>query len=170
MKISDISLPVHERSVRNCPWSLNLWIMNIQASERYKKPFELVQSLFDRALQAGFSLEDEYRQLWLAYLESCARQVDWSKIEDNNQLSLLQTTFQRAIDYLTECKCIIIFLAIIYFMQKLSKVCVEPACQTLKLLIILYNIKILINTHLQILTFLGKSCLQNVFFCFRLSR
>ncbi|KAG1673486.1 Squamous cell carcinoma antigen recognized by T-cells 3 [Nymphon striatum] len=102
LKIADISIPIHERSVRNCPWSFNLWIIYIQALERYKRPCEDVQSLFDRTLQAGLSLADEYRQLWLTYLEYCARQVDWCKKEHNDQLFLLRKTFQKAIDFLSE--------------------------------------------------------------------
>jgi hypothetical protein len=31
-----VSLPVYERSVRNCTWSADLWIRFMKAKERYQ--------------------------------------------------------------------------------------------------------------------------------------
>ncbi|GIY10017.1 squamous cell carcinoma antigen recognized by T-cells 3 [Caerostris extrusa] len=40
VKIPDMSLIVHERAVRNCPWSVKLWVGYVKALERFEQPQE----------------------------------------------------------------------------------------------------------------------------------
>ncbi|XP_013783856.1 squamous cell carcinoma antigen recognized by T-cells 3-like [Limulus polyphemus] len=101
LKIPSISLSTHERAIRNCPWSVILWINYIQALERYQQPYDKVKETVDRALQAGFTQEEEFRQLWLTFLDYLRRRIDWNG-ENTKELSELRETFERVIDHMTQ--------------------------------------------------------------------
>ncbi|XP_076344868.1 spliceosome associated factor 3, U4/U6 recycling protein-like isoform X2 [Tachypleus tridentatus] len=101
LKIPSLSLSTHERAVRNCPWSVILWINYIQALERYKQPYDKVKETVDRALQAGFTQEEEFRQLWLTFLDYLRRRIDWNG-ENAKELSELRETFERVVDHMNQ--------------------------------------------------------------------
>ncbi|PSN43747.1 hypothetical protein C0J52_06406 [Blattella germanica] len=101
LKIDSIVLPVCRRSVRNCPWSTALWQHYLRALERYEKPFEEVKEVMEQALSVGFNSAEDYRSLWLSYLEYMRRRVDcWSG--DQEFKTALRATFNRACGHLAQ--------------------------------------------------------------------
>lgn len=99
IKIGEIVVPVHERAVRNCPWSVQLWISYLKALERHGKPHDVVKDAFERALQVAFSSAEDYKQLWITYLDHLRRQINWAEDHDS-ELKILRNTFQAAVDHL----------------------------------------------------------------------
>lgn len=95
LKIPTLSLPVLERSVRNCPWSVDLWQKYIRCMERHQQPHEKIKELVDRALGSGFDSSADFLQLWTSYLEYLRRRVDWTK-DHTAELEELRSTFLRA--------------------------------------------------------------------------
>ena len=59
--------------------------------------------VMEQALSAGFSTAEDYRNLWLGYLEYMRRRVDWNSDHDT-ELTELRETFNRACEYLAQCK------------------------------------------------------------------
>ncbi|XP_023217913.1 squamous cell carcinoma antigen recognized by T-cells 3-like [Centruroides sculpturatus] len=89
LRIDNIVLTAHERAVRNCPWSVTLWVNYILAMERHKQPHENIKEIIERALQAGFSQADEFRLLWLTYLDYLRRRIKRSQdFDDENDHSI----------------------------------------------------------------------------------
>lgn len=99
LKIDNIVLPVHERAVRNCPWSVTLWINYILAMERHKQSHENIKEIIERSLQAGFSQAEEFRLLWLACIDYLRRRIKWEEDKEDT-LQELRDTFQRAVNHL----------------------------------------------------------------------
>jgi len=42
LKSTDTLLPLYERAVRNCPWSVDLWVGQLQVLERYHQSHKLI--------------------------------------------------------------------------------------------------------------------------------
>ncbi|XP_064460497.1 squamous cell carcinoma antigen recognized by T-cells 3-like [Ornithodoros turicata] len=99
LKVEAAVLPCHERSVRNCPWSADLWTSYLKALERFHHPHIKIKEAMEQALQAGFSAGQDYQELWLTYLDYLRRRVDWSK-EDSSDVEDLRKAFEGAIDHL----------------------------------------------------------------------
>ncbi|PNF41960.1 Squamous cell carcinoma antigen recognized by T-cells 3 [Cryptotermes secundus] len=102
LKIDTVVLSVCKRAVRNCPWSSPLWQHYLRALERYKKPFDEVKDVMEQALSVGFSTAEDYRSLWLCYIEYMRRRVDWGTDHQSTQMEELRTTFNRACDHLAQ--------------------------------------------------------------------
>ena len=104
LKIEEVLDPVFKRAVRNVPWCSQIWQMRIRAYERWKKPVSEVQHVFEEALEAGFQNAEEYRNLWMLYLEFLRRRIDLVDDEDERekQLETLRNTFNRACEYLAK--------------------------------------------------------------------
>lgn len=99
LKITSVIIGVHERAVRNCPWVSLLWQNYIRALERTQQDKGKIKETLDTALGCGFSISDDYLQLWQCYCDYVRRQVDdWS--EDGQQVKELRETFQMATEYL----------------------------------------------------------------------
>ncbi|XP_076243028.1 spliceosome associated factor 3, U4/U6 recycling protein isoform X2 [Calliopsis andreniformis] len=94
---------VYARASRNVPWCATIWQKWIRSYEKWEKPILEVQALLENALTAGFSTADDYRNLWLTYLEYLRRKVDpYSKEEEEKQLEILRNTFNRACEHLAK--------------------------------------------------------------------
>ena len=52
----------------------------------------------------GFSTADDYRNLWLGYIEYVRRKVDWSADHQTTELAELRGTFNRACEHLAQCE------------------------------------------------------------------
>lgn len=105
LKIEEVLDPVFKRAVRNVPWCSQIWEKRIRAYERWKKPVLEVQHVFEEALQAGFNTAEEYRNLWVLYLEFLRRRIDLvddDEDERDKQLETLRNTFNRACEYLAK--------------------------------------------------------------------
>ncbi|XP_070573008.1 squamous cell carcinoma antigen recognized by T-cells 3-like [Ptychodera flava] len=101
LKISRVSLKVHERAVRNCPWNVGLWQDYLLALERYEQPHEQIKEVFEKAMNSGLSQGTEYFQLWQSYIDYLRRRIDW-KSDHEEELDEFRKTMRRAIDYLAE--------------------------------------------------------------------
>ncbi|KAJ9576204.1 hypothetical protein L9F63_006937 [Diploptera punctata] len=102
LKIDSVVLPVCRRAVRNCPWNSALWQYYIRALERYNKPFEEVKEVMEQALSVGFTSAEDYRSIWLCYIEYMRRRVDWKADDNSTSLTELRATFNRACEHLAQ--------------------------------------------------------------------
>ncbi|GAB6028737.1 Squamous cell carcinoma antigen recognized by T-cells 3 [Chamberlinius hualienensis] len=101
LNIESIIIPVYERAVRNCPWSVEIWQGYLRVLEKYGHPTEKIKSTVEKALSSGFTTPNELRQLWMTYLEYLKRQIKWDN-EHKEELELLRTAFEKTHSYLTE--------------------------------------------------------------------
>lgn len=67
--LPDVVLAVHERSVRNCTWVGDLWLLYAVALERQRKPLEQCAALCERALATPLQSQHEYVEVWRTYAE-----------------------------------------------------------------------------------------------------
>ncbi|XP_069683993.1 squamous cell carcinoma antigen recognized by T-cells 3 [Periplaneta americana] len=102
LKIDTVVLPVCKRAVRNCPWSSPLWQHYMKALERYEKSFDEIKEVMEQALSVGFSNAEDYRNLWLCYIDYMRRRVDWSKGYQPIEVAELRGTFNRACEHLAQ--------------------------------------------------------------------
>jgi hypothetical protein len=58
----------------------------------------------EQALSVGFSTAEDYRNLWLSYIDYVRRRVDWSTDPQSTDLVELREAFNRACDHLAQCK------------------------------------------------------------------
>ena len=110
LKIPAVSLPVHERAVRNCTWSGDLWSGYMRALEKYGEVGEnRITLVFERALGAGLSTPPDYLKVWLGYIDFRRRATfphegDGDEKEDREARKVkeesLRTLFSRAVESL----------------------------------------------------------------------
>ncbi|OON14007.1 hypothetical protein X801_10215 [Opisthorchis viverrini] len=109
------------RSVRNCPWAVDLWLRYALASERAvsdelvnegsngvteytdrsleRTAFSKVEAVFEAALSVGLDQQPDVMRIWLAYCDYRLRRllrVQPSTDEYDSLLSDLRLTFDRA--------------------------------------------------------------------------
>jgi len=102
IKISNVSLPVFERAVRNVPWSVEIWCDYLRSLERYEQPHSKALSVFEQALSAGFGEPGAYLELWLCFIDYTRRRTVWSE-DITETMSDLRTVFERANTHLAKC-------------------------------------------------------------------
>ncbi|XP_076749352.1 spliceosome associated factor 3, U4/U6 recycling protein [Xylocopa sonorina] len=102
IKIESVLAQVYQRASRNVPWCATIWQKWIRSVEKWGKPILEVQTLFENALTAGFSTADDYRNLWITYLEYLRRKIDRFSTEEEKQLEVLRNTFNRACEHLAK--------------------------------------------------------------------
>ncbi|KAL1414624.1 hypothetical protein MTO96_007297 [Rhipicephalus appendiculatus] len=106
LKVESVSLPCHERSVRNCPWSANLWASYLKALERSHAEHSKVKEAMEQALQAGFSQGQDYQRLWLAFLDYLRRRIEAHSAQGDELLAPyledLRAAFQKAVEHLLQ--------------------------------------------------------------------
>ena len=102
IKIESLLEQLYQRASRNVPWCGTIWQKWIRSYEKWGKPVLEVQSLLENALIAGFSTADDYRNLWMTYLEYLRRKVDPYSTEEAKQLETLRNTFNRACEHLAK--------------------------------------------------------------------
>ncbi|XP_051551810.1 squamous cell carcinoma antigen recognized by T-cells 3-like isoform X1 [Myxocyprinus asiaticus] len=101
LKIKELVLSAHERAVRNCPWTMDLWKSYLLALERHGADHQTVADVFEKALNAGFMQATDYVEIWQSYLDYLRRRVDFSK-EWSRELDELRAAFTRSLDYLKQ--------------------------------------------------------------------
>nr|XP_006821088.1 PREDICTED: squamous cell carcinoma antigen recognized by T-cells 3-like [Saccoglossus kowalevskii] len=101
LKIGSVSLNIHTRAVRNCPWTMLLWQHYLQSLERYKQPHDKVKETFEKAINSGFSQGSDFFVLWQTYIDYMRRRIDWHS-ENEVEVEEFRLTIRRAIEYLTE--------------------------------------------------------------------
>ncbi|XP_046418418.1 squamous cell carcinoma antigen recognized by T-cells 3-like [Neodiprion fabricii] len=102
IKIQSILEPLYERATRNVPWYVVIWQKWLRAYERWDKPLTEVQALLEKGLMAGFTSAEEYRSMWLTYLEYLRRRIDLFPDDKKKLLEIIRETFNRACEYLAK--------------------------------------------------------------------
>nr|XP_033338957.1 squamous cell carcinoma antigen recognized by T-cells 3-like [Megalopta genalis] len=100
IKIESILDQVYQRASRNVPWCAKIWQKWIRSSEKWNKPVIEVQTILENALTTALT-PDDYRDLWMTYLEYLRRRVDQSS-DEQKQLEVLCNTFNRACEHLAK--------------------------------------------------------------------
>jgi hypothetical protein len=92
--------PIYKRASRNIPWCSKVWQKWMRSSEIWGE-HTLVQKLFELALSSGFSTAEDYRNIWLTYLEHQRRRIEHCSEEEKKEyLDLLLRTFDKACERL----------------------------------------------------------------------
>jgi hypothetical protein len=58
----------------------------------------------EQALSVGFSTAEDYRNLWLGYIDYVRRRVDWHTDNQSTELAELRGTFNKACEHLAQCE------------------------------------------------------------------
>lgn len=93
----DILIVVLQRAVRNVVWCSEIWIEYVKTIERFDKTEQEAQEIFERSLTSSFPTEEDYRKVWLSYLEFKRRKTDFS---DLKQVDKLRKNFDTCIQHL----------------------------------------------------------------------
>ncbi|XP_036132572.1 squamous cell carcinoma antigen recognized by T-cells 3 isoform X1 [Molossus molossus] len=101
LKVKDLVLSVHNRAVRNCPWTVALWSRYLLAMERHGVDHQVISVTFEKALSAGFIQATDYVEIWQAHLDYLRRRVDF-KQDSSKELEELRSAFARALEYLKQ--------------------------------------------------------------------
>ncbi|KAL0105947.1 hypothetical protein PUN28_015987 [Cardiocondyla obscurior] len=95
--------PIYHRASRNIPWCPTIWRKWMRSYEAWNKPISEIQAILENALSAGFSTAEDYRNLWIAYLECLRRKLDQYPDEERDKhLNVIRKTFNRACEYLAK--------------------------------------------------------------------
>ncbi|NXI54337.1 SART3 protein, partial [Chloroceryle aenea] len=101
LKVKELVLAAHDRAVRNCPWTVGLWIRYLLAMERHRVDHCTISEMFEKALNAGFIQATDYVEIWQAYLDYLRRRVDFTQ-DSSKELEELRSAFARAVEYLKQ--------------------------------------------------------------------
>ncbi|XP_025055614.1 squamous cell carcinoma antigen recognized by T-cells 3 [Alligator sinensis] len=101
LKVKELVLSAHDRAVRNCPWTVGLWIRYLLAMERHRVGHRTISDIFEKALNAGFIQAMDYVEIWQAYLDYLRRRVDFTQ-DSSKELEELRSAFARAVEYLKQ--------------------------------------------------------------------
>ncbi|NWU17343.1 SART3 protein, partial [Cephalopterus ornatus] len=101
LKVKELVLSAHDRAVRNCPWTVGLWIRYLLAMERHRVDHNIISEMFEKALNAGFIQATDYVEIWQAYLDYLRRRVDFTQ-DSSKELEELRSAFARAVEYLKQ--------------------------------------------------------------------
>ncbi|XP_010135250.1 PREDICTED: squamous cell carcinoma antigen recognized by T-cells 3, partial [Buceros rhinoceros silvestris] len=101
LKVKELVLSAHDRAVRNCPWTVGLWIRYLLAMERHRVDHGVISEMFEKALNAGFIQATDYVEIWQAYLDYLRRRVDFTQ-DSSKELEELRSAFARAVEYLKQ--------------------------------------------------------------------
>ncbi|NXB55987.1 SART3 protein, partial [Struthidea cinerea] len=101
LKVKELVLSAHDRAVRNCPWTVGLWIRYLLAMERHRVEHSVISEIFEKALNAGFIQATDYVEIWQAYLDYLRRRVDFTQ-DSSKELEELRSAFARAVEYLKQ--------------------------------------------------------------------
>nr|XP_047929821.1 squamous cell carcinoma antigen recognized by T-cells 3 isoform X1 [Anser cygnoides] len=101
LRVKELVLSAHDRAVRNCPWTVGLWIRYLLAMERHGVDHCIISEMFEKALNAGFIQATDYVEIWQAYLDYLRRRVDFTQ-DSSKELEELRSAFARAVEYLKQ--------------------------------------------------------------------
>ncbi|NXF04122.1 SART3 protein, partial [Smithornis capensis] len=101
LKVKELVLSAHDRAVRNCPWTVGLWVRYLLAMERHRVDHSSISEIFEKALNAGFIQATDYVEIWQAYLDYLRRRVDFTQ-DSSKELEELRSAFARAVEYLKQ--------------------------------------------------------------------
>ena len=90
---------VLKRATRNCPWNGRIWIKLLRSCERLKCPAEEIVQVVEDALQSGLASSEDYRNVWLAFIDYRRRQLK-DEDGDEEECERIRQLFQRALEQL----------------------------------------------------------------------
>ncbi|XP_001946245.2 squamous cell carcinoma antigen recognized by T-cells 3 isoform X2 [Acyrthosiphon pisum] len=76
IKEADFILATCKRSVDNCTWSSDLWIIYLTQAEANNQSHEEITAIMEKALSSWFSSPAEYRSLYLSYIFYLRRRLN----------------------------------------------------------------------------------------------
>lgn len=95
--------PIYQRATRNVPWCSRIWQKLLRSYEKWKRPILEVQKILETALAVGFSTAEDYRNLWITYLEYLRRGLEQSSDEERDRrIDVIRNTFNRACEHLAK--------------------------------------------------------------------
>lgn len=97
IKIETVLDSTYQRAVKNIPWYSVVWQRWIRLSEKWNKPVSAVAQILTNALSVGFSTAEDYRNLWIVYIEFIRRKIPESK---DTYLNLIIEMFNSACEQL----------------------------------------------------------------------
>ncbi|XP_053375966.1 squamous cell carcinoma antigen recognized by T-cells 3-like isoform X2 [Mercenaria mercenaria] len=97
LRVPSVSINVFERSVRNCPWCVQLWQNYILTLERSGETFEKVKGMFEAALTSGFSQGSEVLALWTTFIDYLRRRIKWNE-DHEEELETFRLSLEKAIE------------------------------------------------------------------------
>ncbi|XP_074096136.1 squamous cell carcinoma antigen recognized by T-cells 3 [Cotesia typhae] len=103
IKIEPIIERIYHRATRNVPWCANIWRQWMRSLEKWNKPLMEIQIKLEQALTAGFSTAEDYRSLWMTFLEYLRRRLDTdNRAEEEKALETIRAAFNRAAEHLAK--------------------------------------------------------------------
>ncbi|KAH0554628.1 hypothetical protein KQX54_011972 [Cotesia glomerata] len=103
IKIEPIIERIYHRATRNVPWCANIWRQWMRSLEKWNKPLMEIQTKLEQALTAGFSTAEDYRSLWMTFLEYLRRRLDTdNRAEEEKALETIRAAFNRAAEHLAK--------------------------------------------------------------------
>ncbi|KAF7993705.1 hypothetical protein HCN44_010300 [Aphidius gifuensis] len=100
LKNEELLLPIYERSTRNVPWCTIIWKNWIRSLEKWNKPLLNIQNVLENSLVAGLPTADDYRNIWMTYLEYLRRRIDPSSDNEKQQIEVIRNAFNKACEHL----------------------------------------------------------------------
>lgn len=100
LKNEEFIVPIYERSTRNVPWCMIIWKNWIRSLEKWNKPLLDIQNVFENSLNAGLPTADDYRNIWMSYLEYLRRRIDQSSDNKKQQIEVIRNAFNKACEHL----------------------------------------------------------------------
>ncbi|XP_011166941.2 squamous cell carcinoma antigen recognized by T-cells 3 isoform X2 [Solenopsis invicta] len=95
--------PIYQRASKNIPWCSTVWQKWIRSYECWDKHISEIQKILENALSVGFSTAEDYRNLWIIYLECLLRKLEQYPDEEiEKHLDVIRKTFNRACEQLAK--------------------------------------------------------------------
>ncbi|XP_071561281.1 squamous cell carcinoma antigen recognized by T-cells 3 [Temnothorax nylanderi] len=102
-RLAHVLDPIYHRASRNIPWCSTVWQKWMRSCEEWDKHISEIQKILENALTAGFSTAEDYRNLWVTYLEYLRRNLEQYPDEEREKyLDVIRKTFNRACEHLAK--------------------------------------------------------------------
>lgn len=117
----EAAIEVCKRAIRNCPWSCSIYESYIKNLEKFGCPHVEITNAVEQALNSGLQVPQDFRNIWMAFLEYLRRRFDSpdiSKEEEDKRGKELIAAFTRATEFLAQRKYGYIFLIWLLILKK----------------------------------------------------
>lgn len=97
--------PIYQRASRNVSWCSTVWQKWMRSYEEWNKRISEIQTILENALSIDFPTAEDYRNLWITYLECLRRRLDQypdDGEERDKYLDVIRKTFNRACEHLAK--------------------------------------------------------------------
>lgn len=102
LKMPDLAMKVHARSIRNITWDAELWVRYLRSLERYEKSKEEYQKVSELAFSA-LAASPQVLQIWMAFIDYRIRHSKTFTDHDiseapEEEMDSFRALFNRALD------------------------------------------------------------------------